>query len=689
MEKSAFSGERAALPVTRANWFSKGVFNITLGIRQVYMRWRTKSKKKPKRTLKWNHQADFIILLAALCALVIGVMGLVDAKQAKYDYDIAKNVTSNAARVYPVLHGPSTDFPLLAFGFATALAWISARKACFRSVSLDANYYLQRGVRQKDLSDIFEVKLPRWSWIKWRLRLWRSSLMFILQLGLYASIAICYRRAFQQGIDTVEIFMEDTGSQFVMGCPKSHEYGSDSFVNSFNWLMGVRDPRPENSDQQLNSMLRGAWDRSVGWGDEFQQTGFQYRATPLGAEGVFYGVHGWHGSIFAYNLNNWAIDPPEGTRIMGIQIDNFQGPFILGAVSLASNTTLPSDGPASPPDGNYTIEIMDHPTCGQLPQLCYTKPAENYMFVSPRSHICVWLGLAVENRTASISWNIEVSSSVFTDTNDQSVFNAEACPIRLDPIIYDSWLNGGIMTNATVVTNGTNLAGFWSYNALNFQTYFAALLGEVMETTNESLIIDKEVLMSNGLYMPPSIINATYADYDYGPGEPVINKVCTPSIVWRPFVSLEDKKKYGLPMYNGTLTYPAIKTNYLGYQTAAALLMILWGGILITIAYPFKNLLIKGSVNQFMSFGADLGPENMNGASLGHGGSRVKTIWRLRHRPVEVTEDEDELIWLERVDLEKVLDDDEDDAQPIMALESQDEEEFLTTQTQLRRSSTA
>jgi hypothetical protein len=58
-------------------------------------------------------------------------------------------------------------------------------------------------------------------------------------------------------------------------------------------------------------------------------------------------------------------------------------------------------------------------------------------------------------------------------------------------------------------------------------------------------------------------------------------------------------------------------------------MIVLWGCVLVVMAYPFKRLLIKGNLNHFMSLGADVGADSMNGASTGWS-STNKTIWKLR-----------------------------------------------------------
>jgi len=52
--------------------------------------------------------------------------------------------------------------------------------------------------------------------------------------------------------------------------------------------------------------------------------------------------------------------------------------------------------------------------------------------------------------------------------------------------------------------------------------------------------------------------------------------------------------------------------------------------MLLFASYPFKRLMIQGSLDQWMSFGADLGLEEMRGANSGHRGASSNTVWALR-----------------------------------------------------------
>jgi hypothetical protein len=65
------------------------------------------------------------------------------------------------------------------------------------------------------------------------------------------------------------------------------------------------------------------------------------------------------------------------------------------------------------------------------------------------------------------------------------------------------------------------------------------------------------------------------------------------------------------------------------YQFIASGLLIGWALMLFFASWPFRRFVVRGSVDQWMSFGADLGVENMSGASSSLRGSGSNTIWIL------------------------------------------------------------
>jgi hypothetical protein len=600
----------------------------------------------PPRVLKWHHQADFIILLAGTCAITIGGLGFADAAQTRLNNKAAADLkTTEHTYNLPVLHAPSSDFPLLAFGFVTAIAWLAARRACFRVLSLDANYYLQRGVKQNDLAEIFELQLPTKSWMKWRARLWRSSLLFLLQFALYVGVGVCYRRAFQHGDEIATISVGDTASQFLMGCPGRAEAGLSSFDDTYGdslaWLLGVS--VNEESGNDLH-MLQGAWDRSAIWNNDCKSKYNNDSGIPV-LEETFFGVQGWHGSLFANNLDRWDINAAEEPN-QGLYSNDFHGPFILGVMALsATGPQVDFEAVTQMTGNNYILDVADHPVCGPLPQLCYPSNTRS------GGYMCTWLGLVAENRTASISWSTAGFMNCLVDRDPSTAAN---CPLRLEPDIYNQWLNSTIMSDAIVNLGANNLDEFWTSNIVRFPTYFAALVAELMATKNDTLITDRPVLEHYGLYMPLSFTlyqgAISYDDPNFFP----ITEMCMGRTDDSPINLIQSKIQYGLPIYTGTVSFTATKNDFVEYQIAAAILIMVWGAILLMIAYPFKSLLVKGSLNQYMSFGADIGLEYMNGASLGHEGSRADTLWRLTHRRDDYDQ-LDELISLEKMDFDMLM----------------------------------
>lgn len=84
-------------------------------------------------------------------------------------------------------------------------------------------------------------------------------------------------------------------------------------------------------------------------------------------------------------------------------------------------------------------------------------------------------------------------------------------------------------------------------------------------------------------------------------------------------------------MYPGEYWEPQHSVNFFPlYQFLSSALLTVWRLMLLFASYPFKRLMIQGSLDQWMSFGADLGLEEMRGASSGHRGASSNTVWALR-----------------------------------------------------------
>lgn len=84
-------------------------------------------------------------------------------------------------------------------------------------------------------------------------------------------------------------------------------------------------------------------------------------------------------------------------------------------------------------------------------------------------------------------------------------------------------------------------------------------------------------------------------------------------------------------MYTGEYWEPDHEVNFFAlYQFLASGLLTFWRLMLLFASYPFRRLMIHGSLDQWMSFGADLGLEEMRGASSGHRGASSNTVWGLK-----------------------------------------------------------
>jgi hypothetical protein len=93
------------------------------------------------------------------------------------------------------------------------------------------------------------------------------------------------------------------------------------------------------------------------------------------------------------------------------------------------------------------------------------------------------------------------------------------------------------------------------------------------------------------------------------------------------------------------IRYGSITTySFPSLQITSSILIIIWGLALLAVAWPYKCFVLNGSLDQWMSLGADLGSAHMRGASTGNRGSESQHlcclrdeadengVWRLRLR---------------------------------------------------------
>jgi hypothetical protein len=74
------------------------------------------------------------------------------------------------------------------------------------------------------------------------------------------------------------------------------------------------------------------------------------------------------------------------------------------------------------------------------------------------------------------------------------------------------------------------------------------------------------------------------------------------------------------------------------FQLLASAGIMVWGLLLFAAALPYRGMVIHGKLNQWMSFGADIGLEDMVGASSGRAPAVSDRVWTLRINEVGVGE---------------------------------------------------
>jgi hypothetical protein len=62
---------------------------------------------------------------------------------------------------------------------------------------------------------------------------------------------------------------------------------------------------------------------------------------------------------------------------------------------------------------------------------------------------------------------------------------------------------------------------------------------------------------------------------------------------------------------------------------AASGCLIVWGVVLVVMALLSKRLVVSGTLDQWMSFGSDVGKHGMDGASSGRDSAVSDGLWRL------------------------------------------------------------
>ncbi|KAF1828297.1 hypothetical protein BDW02DRAFT_584585 [Decorospora gaudefroyi] len=170
------------------------------------------------------------------------------------------------------------------------------------------------------------------------------------------------------------------------------------------------------------------------------------------------------------------------------------------------------------------------------------------------------------------------------------------------PASREYWFGLAIGEMKTTDYHGYSIGGVqskWSFLAEK-RTVFAVLLSILQHNQtyisqpNRAQLIEKDLLRQE--FLNPE---RDYCECSYSPG-------------------LEYSKHTSVTIY----AFPRT-------QFFASLLAIVWGVLLLAAAYPFRRLVIRGTLDQHMSFGGDIGSESMAGASTGKFSATSSGLWQL------------------------------------------------------------
>lgn len=564
--------------------------------------------KRSRRLTNWS-QLDSLVLIAGIVAILLGSVALADAYTSfrieAFEASQRQNVStwagpSDNPAFYPVialLHQLPSWMPLVLFGIGTAIAWTCTQRAVYRIALLESRRFLRRGVHPQDLSNMLELKRPSRSWLKWRMRMWKTTSFAMLCILVYASTALMYRLAFSFRNKSYIYNLDDIG----------REVNLQSFITTlplFGCTFDPSNPSPTESDlgkpANETRMQLNVFSDFVTLPEAFAQTQYDLNITTSDdAWEVLFGIHG------LYRLARYIeLQTPQenfmssmAPKVSSALEWDFQGPFVSAVWTHDSNATVPDVIPF--------VGTKTHPTCGDLLYVCMSSAQGD----------CYYMGIYPGNftsRTGAIETNdpandvIPVFDSALIITGPNSISMSGNCPTRLDTGLYTKiaqeytgyWSACNNTPAAEDAGNGyitTGLAGD-NHNWLSdcaegpLRTAFAMILAFL--ANNPSLILDPQPMEDLGL------LSANMSIDD-----------CQKTLAWQ---------------YDGTIVAYWQVSTWPGYETAAAVCLIVWGGLLVFASWPFKKLIFRGTVEHWLATGADVGSQHRSEGGIG------ESRWRLR-----------------------------------------------------------
>ncbi|KAF2692084.1 hypothetical protein K458DRAFT_411755 [Lentithecium fluviatile CBS 122367] len=468
----------------------------------------------------------------------------------------------------------SNFFSLLTFGIASAAAWTCTTRAIFHVASMEAAGFAKCGVQQRDLSLMLEMRAPNSAWLHWRKRMWRSSAYAIVCFALYVAVGVLYRFAFSTK-EHVTVAGGRQCSYALMGdiCGKHDLFGFyGSLIDQ-----GARWPTYAAPSLPFIQASPGDWDVQAAW----------------------------HGETFAADTEPKTWGWLKAWHVLGItMLDETDSDDWVGEeFSYFLN-------------GTDSLRVADHPVCGPMLKGATTNGTKGGDPISRE----YWFALAVgEMKTTyeRIPRNVNdpdysMPPSNFSIVSGTPLLSSDGCPMSIEREAYDTlvdYAQSGVFS-PFMELDFSFLSDYYGYTAGDAQskwsfladkrTVFAILLSILQHNQTYISQSDREQLIAKDL-LRQELINPEndWCECSYSPG-------------------LEYSKNNSVTIY----AFPRT-------QFFASLLAIVWGILLLGAAYPFRKLVIRGTLDQYMSFGGDIGCEGMAGASTGKFSATSEALWQL------------------------------------------------------------
>lgn len=209
-----------------------------------------------------------------------------------------------------------------------------------------------------------------------------------------------------------------------------------------------------------------------------------------------------------------------------------------------------------------------------------------------------WVGLGAGTFNVTFEWKHSYERTNCSIISGSFQPSQEPCPLALNPYVYERV--------AKNLDNETGLELFapttiWEEDGMQAnKTVFALLLSELH--VNTSLFADTKPLIDLRVLGQRGSSSCASSSYNGNGG-----------------------------IYTGEYWEPRHSVNFFPlYQFLSSALLTVWGLMLLFASYPLKRLMIRGSLDQWMLFSADLCMKEMRRASSGHRGASGNTVWGLR-----------------------------------------------------------